>query len=151
MGFWCKFWRKKILKEMQMRSGKNLNFVTVTVKQLSHPISWPPYNLQISWFNCKQSSTCLALSSLLSLLLLSWSPENLLMDLGALVPWLLALLSVPLTTLPSLLLLSYLTFILPVKRNIFTHLDTLFLRLALARVYSGVSPMIDLLVLNTEL
>ena len=145
MGFWCKFWGKKILKEMQMRSGKNLNFVTVTVKQLSHPISWPPYNLQISC-DCAQSITCIALSSLLS-----WSPENLLMDLSTLVPWLLALLSVPLTTLPSLLLLSYLTSILPVKRNIFTHLDTLFLRLALARVYSGVSPMIDLLVLNTEL
>ena len=68
------------------------------------------------------------------------------MDLGAVVPWLLALLAVPLTTLPSLLLLSYLTSILPVKRNIFTHLDTLFLRLALARVYSGVSLGLDQLV-----
>ena len=62
-----------------------------------------------------------------------------LMELSAVIRLLLALLAVPLTSLPSFLLLSYLTSILPVKRNIFTHMDTLFLKIALAKVYSGVS------------
>ena len=65
------------------------------------------------------------------------------MELGALLSCLLALLAIPLTSLPSYLLFSHLSTILPLKRNIFTHLDTLFLRLALARVYSGVSLEMD--------
>ena len=60
------------------------------------------------------------------------------MELGALLSCLLALLAIPLTTLPSVLLLSFLSSILPHKRNIFTHLDIFFVKIALFNVYYGV-------------
>ena len=61
------------------------------------------------------------------------------MELGAVLSCLLVLLTTFLTTVSSLLLLSYLSSILPVKRNIFTYLDTLFIKLGLFWTYFWVN------------
>ena len=77
------------------------------------------------------------------------SSANLLMELGAVISCLLALLAIPLTSLPSYLLFSHLSTILPLKRNIFTHLDTLFIWIGFIRVIFLGSQHIALLVLHT--
>ena len=61
------------------------------------------------------------------------------MSVGAVVTWLLSLLSAVLVTPLVIHLNGYLASILPYKRNIFTYLDQFFIRAALLRVYAGVS------------
>ena len=64
------------------------------------------------------------------------------MELGAVLSCLLVLLTTFLTTVSSLLLLSYLSSILPVKRNTFTFLDTLFIKIAVFNAFSAVNTTI---------
>jgi len=65
--------------------------------------------------------------------------EDFRMSVGAVVTWLLSLLSAVLVTPLAIHLNGYLASILPYKRNIFTYLDQFFIRVALLRVYAGVS------------
>ena len=67
------------------------------------------------------------------------------MELGAVLSCLLVLLTTFLTTVSSLLLLSYLSSILPVKRNIFTYLDTFFIKAGLLWTYFWVNKILWLL------
>ena len=67
------------------------------------------------------------------------------MSVGAIATCLLSLLSAILVTPLVLLLNSYLASILPYKKNIFTYLDQFFIRVALFRVYAGVSFLVNTL------
>ena len=67
------------------------------------------------------------------------------MNVGAIATCLLSLLSAILVTPFVLLLNSYLASILPYKKNIFTYLDQFFIRVALFRVYAGVSSLVNTL------
>ena len=67
------------------------------------------------------------------------------MSVGAIATCLLSLLSAILVTPLVLLLNSYLASILPCKKNIFTYLDQFFIRVALFRVYAGVSSLVNTL------
>ena len=67
------------------------------------------------------------------------------MNVGAIATCLLSLLSAILVTPLVLLLNSYLASILPYKKNIFTYLDQFFIRVALFRVYAGVSSLVNTL------
>ena len=60
------------------------------------------------------------------------------MELGAVISCVLALLVIPLVTAPSYVLLSFISSILPSKRNIFTYLATILIRTAMINVYIGV-------------
>ena len=71
--------------------------------------------------------------------------EDFRMSVGAVVTWLLSLLSAVLVTPLVIHLNGYLASILPYKRNIFTYLDQFFIRAALLRVYAGVSTFSDIL------
>ena len=64
--------------------------------------------------------------------------RHLLMELGAVISCVLALLVIPLVTAPSYVLLSFISSILPSKRNIFTYLATILIRTAMINVYIGV-------------
>ena len=63
---------------------------------------------------------------------------HLLMELGAVISCVLALLVIPLVTAPSCVLLSFISSVLPSKRNIFTYLATILIRTAMINVYIGV-------------
>ena len=67
------------------------------------------------------------------------------MTVGAVFTCLLSLLSAIAITPLVLLLNSYLASILPYKKNIFTYLDQFFIRVALFRVYAGVSSLVNTL------